>query len=153
MMTVGHVYRHQLVEAILRTDMDIHIWGRGAELHGTDKRIKGGFVDKEPYETYEYTIAIENNPEEYNITEKYTDAIGYDCRVIYYGAPKINDVFGPRCCIKLVGNIDIDMKIIEKVYMEGCDVNVKQAKHHLFHKRGYLPHFLLTHFNKDVLIK
>lgn len=151
-MTKSHEYRHQLVQAILKTDLDIHMWGRGCRLHGNDKRIKGSFKDEEPYESYEYTIAIENNPEDYNITEKFTDAIGYGCKVIYYGAPKINDVFGSRCCIKLLGNLELDMEIIKKVYHNGVDMDTSNVKHELFHRKGYLPYFLYHHFNKDVKI-
>lgn len=146
LMTKSHIYRHQLVQTILKTDMDIHIWGRGCRLHGNDKRIKGSFTGDEPYKSYEYTIAIENNPEDYNITEKFTDAIGYGCKVIYYGAPKINDVFGLKCCVKLVGNLDIDMGIITKVYENGVDIDVSSVKHQLFHGKGYLPYFLFHHF-------
>jgi len=152
-MTNSHTYRHNLVDNILKTDMNIDIWGRGSKLHGSDIRIKGDFINEEPYESYEYTIAIENSPEDYNITEKFTDAIGYNCKVLYYGAPKINDLFGPRCCVKLTGNIELDIQIIQRVYNNGIEIDMTSIKHELFHRNAYLPHFLYHHFNKDVIFK
>ena len=59
----GHIYRHLLVDEILKTDMDIHIYGNGSDFYGKDKRIKGKFNELEPYNNYKYHICIENTPE------------------------------------------------------------------------------------------
>ena len=55
----GHKHRHSLVQAILKTDLDIHIYGRGANQYSSD-RVKGEFERMEPYKDYTFTIAIEN---------------------------------------------------------------------------------------------
>ena len=58
----GHIYRHKLVEKILNSDIDVHIFGRGCttntcNVFSNDKRIKGKFKRDEPYENYHFTIA------------------------------------------------------------------------------------------------
>lgn len=144
----GHKYRHTLVESILKTDMDIHVWGRGSAQYGTDSRLKGEFNDAEPYEQYKFTIVIENSCEDGYVSEKYTDAIGYNCVCLYLGCPNIKNIFGNKCCIPLTGNITLDMEIIRRVYTDPdkYTLDMKTAKHELYHGRAYLPAFLVEYF-------
>ncbi len=146
----GHIYRHRLVDEILKTDMDIHIYGNGSEEHGKDKRIKGVFNELEPYEDYKYHICIENTPDtEFYISEKFTNCIVSNTIPIYYGAEKVNEIFGKNCCYKLIGDISKDMKLITDIY-NNCDkytLNLNQSQHELFNGRGSLPEFLYKKFN------
>ena len=46
MYAPGHIYRHELVQKILQTNLPIDIWGRGC-YHYKDSRIKGTFTQFE----------------------------------------------------------------------------------------------------------
>ena len=147
----GHIYRHLLVNEILKTDMDIHIYGNGSEEHGQDKRIKGVFNELEPYEDYKYHICIENTPDtEFYISEKFTNCIVSNSIPIYYGAEKVNEIFGNNCCYKLTGDISKDMKLITDIYnnSDKYTLNLNQSQHELFNGRGSLPEFLYRKFSK-----
>jgi len=146
----GHIYRHLLVDEILKTDMDIHIYGNGSEEHGKDKRIKGVFGELEPYKDYKYHICIENTPDtKYYISEKFTNCIVSNTIPIYYGAEKVNEIFGENCCYKLTGDISKDMKLITDIYnnSDKYTLNLNQSQHELFNGRGSLPEFLYKKFN------
>jgi hypothetical protein len=146
----GHAYRHILVDEILKTDMDIHIYGNGSEEHGKDKRIKGVFGELEPYKDYQYHICIENITDtEYNITEKITNCFVSNTIPIYYGAEKVNEIFGNNCCHKLTGDISKDMELITDIYnnSDKYTLNLNQSQHELFNGRGSLPEFLYKKFN------
>jgi len=146
----GHAYRHILVDKILKTDMDIHIYGNGSEEHGNDKRIKGVFGELEPYKDYQYHICIENITDtEYNITEKITNCFVSNSIPIYYGGEKVNEIFGENCCYKLTGNISKDMELITDIYnnSDKYTLNLNQSQHELFNGRGSLPEFLYKKFN------
>ena len=153
----GHAYRHILVDEILKTDMDIHIYGNGSEEHGKDKRIKGVFGELEPYKDYQYHICIENITDtEYNITEKITNCFVSNTIPIYYGAEKVNEIFGNNCCHKLTGDISKDMELITDIYnnSDKYTLNLNQSQHELFNGRGSLPEFLYKKFsiNKEVYL-
>jgi hypothetical protein len=146
----GHAYRHILVDKILKTDMDIHIYGNGSEEHGKDKRIKGVFGELEPYKDYQYHICIENITDtEYNITEKITNCFVSNSIPIYYGGEKVNEIFGENCCYKLTGNISKDMELITDIYnnSDKYTLNLNQSQHELFNGRGSFPEFLYKKFN------
>jgi len=146
----GHIYRHRLVDEILKTDMDIHIYGNGSEEHGQDKRIKGVFNELEPYEDYKYHICIENTPDtKYYISEKFTNCIVSNSIPIYYGAEKVNEIFGDNCCHKLTGDISKDMELITDIYnnSDKYTLNLNQSQHELFNGLGSLPEFLYKKFN------
>jgi hypothetical protein len=149
----GHVYRHMLVDEILKTDMDIHIYGNGSEEHGNDKRIKGKFNGQEPYDDYKYHICIENTPDtEYYVTEKFTNCIVSNTIPIYYGAEKVNEIFGDNCCYKLTGDISKDMKLITDIYnnSDKYTLNLNQSQHELFNGNAFLPEFLYKKFNNSI---
>jgi hypothetical protein len=55
----GHIYRHVLVENIIRNNLPIDIYGRGANLF-TNQNVKGEFISNEPYENYDWVIGVEN---------------------------------------------------------------------------------------------
>ena len=145
----GHIYRHSLVNKILSTKLDIHIYGTGSKEHGSDPRIKGTFNDLEPYDNYIYHIAIENTPDtECYISEKFTNCIVANTVPIYYGADKVNDIFGNNCCYKLCGNLDKDLELITNIYnnCEKYKLNLDRAQYELFNGNAFLPNFLHNFF-------
>jgi len=110
----GHQYRHELVKAILRTNFNIDIYGRGSRYYGNDSRIKGEFTDDEPYEKHHFHICIENFQSPCYVSEKYTNTILWGTTPIYWGASEIDSLF-PGITVKLSGNVDHDMKLIETI--------------------------------------
>lgn len=111
----GHVYRHKLVQSILNSDLDIHIYGNGCRYYPNDSRIKGEFLENEPYETYKFHICIENFSVPHYTSEKYTNTILSGTTPLYLGAK--NPLF-PEYTIKLTGDVDNDMQIIRKIYQD-----------------------------------
>jgi hypothetical protein len=92
----GHHYRNQLVEAILRTNLPIDIWGRGCDLLTVkDPRLKGSFVRHSvlPYEEYSFHICIENSCLNHYFSEKIINALLCNCTPIYYGCKNIRHYF------------------------------------------------------------
>ena len=109
----GHLYRHELVRAILATDLDIHIYGRGCQFYQGDPRVKGGFEnDDEPHERYHFHICIENFQTETYTSEKYTNTVLWGTTPIYWGS-KIT--LFPENTIVLSGDVIKDIALIRNV--------------------------------------
>jgi len=140
----GHKYRHTLVQAILKTNLDIHIYGRGSNQYGGD-RIKGGFEDVDlPYKNYTFTIAIENKRYNHYISEKFTNAISFNCIPIYYGATCIKKYFGDNCHIKLTGVINDDIRLLHDIFnnKDKYLLNLDTARNNILNGNASLPVFL-----------
>jgi hypothetical protein len=110
----GHRYRRELVEAVLKTNLPIEIWGRGCSTISNDSRLKGEFEQDSvlPYEDYQFHICVENHYSEHYFSEKIVNALLSECTPIYYGCKTIHNYF-PNQVISLEGNIDKDIKIIQ----------------------------------------
>jgi hypothetical protein len=113
----GHRYRHDLVREILRTNLPIDIYGRGAFFYEktNDSRICGRFEEYEPYIEYQYTIAIENFRTPQYMSEKLANPLLCGTNVLYLGATNAINKFGEGI-IFLTGDIQNDMDIIRKIY-------------------------------------
>jgi hypothetical protein len=117
-MAPGHKYRHELVKAILKTDLPIDIYGHGCELYRGDSRLKGSFEsDLTVHGPYKYHIAIENYQRRWYYTEKIINPLQCGTVPLYYGCPNITDVFPSIPIITLTGNINEDMCTIKAL----CD--------------------------------
>lgn len=112
----GHIYRHYLVNEILKTNLPIDIWGNGCILykHYADSRIKGNFTGKEPYLDYKFHIAIENCQIDDYFSEKIIDPLICSCTPIYLGCLKIDDYF--KDIIKLTGDVGFDLNLIKNIF-------------------------------------
>lgn len=109
----GHKYRHELVRAILSSDLNIDIYGRGCSLYYGDSRIKGGFDNDDiPHENYHFHICIENFQTESYTSEKYTNALLWGTTPVYLGCK--NPLF-PEYTIVLSGNVQQDMNLIRDI--------------------------------------
>jgi hypothetical protein len=87
--------RLSVLDKILRSDLDIDIFGRGWSI--PDDRFKGELVYKsDGLLPYEYSIAIENSNEKNYISEKFFDCVLCNTVPIYNGAPNIADVYDQR---------------------------------------------------------
>jgi len=108
----GHIYRHKLIESIINSRLPIDIYGHGSKKYSYD-RIKGSFNDAEPYENYLFSICIENYECNHYFSEKIITPLMYNCMPIYLGCRNIDTYFDN--IIKLTGNIDIDILLIENI--------------------------------------
>ena len=112
----GHHYRNKLVEAILRTNLPIDIWGRGCDtLAVKDSRLKGAFLQHSvlPYQDYQFHICVENSCLNHYFSEKIVNALLFNCTPIYYGCKNIHHYF-PDEFIPLCGEIKKDINIIAR---------------------------------------
>ncbi len=113
--TKGQQYRHEIVNQILTSNLPIDVWGRGCEnVNSLDSRIKGGFDQNEPYESYQFTIAIENCEHPFYVSEKFINPLMVQTIPLYYGSSCV-DIEFPNCFIRLNGNLEHDLGIIKNV--------------------------------------
>lgn len=110
----GHIYRHSLVKEILKSNLDIDIFGRGCYYYMGDNRLKGEFTNDEPYESYHFHICIENFQTHSYTSEKYTNCALWGTTPIYWGATNIDSVF-PNITITMSGNVEADMRLLTDI--------------------------------------
>jgi len=114
----GHQYRHQLVQTILSSNLPIDIYGRGYIYYEdrNDVRIKGEFKQDslQPYQDYDFHIAIENFPSNHYFSEKIIDPLLCNTTPIYLGCHNIETYFKNQV-IFLSGIIEKDMQLIEDI--------------------------------------
>jgi hypothetical protein len=113
----GHKYRHELVSAILKTNLPIDIYGRGCIYYQSirDSRIKGVFQSTELYNGYTFTICIENFRSSHYFSEKIINPLNRMITPLYLGCYHIHQYF-PEMYIELTGNVREDMILIEDIY-------------------------------------
>lgn len=115
----GHLYRHQLIQKIIEFNLPIDIYGRGSTQYKHNNRIMGTFNDAEPYESYNYSICIENTICNHYFSEKIITPLMYNCMPIYLGCKNLNQYL--ENVIVLTGDIQKDIiiiiKILENPYM------------------------------------
>lgn len=115
----GHKYRYELVNAILQSNLPIDIYGRGCanfkkNMNYTDKRLKGEFTDKEPYENYLFHICIENFQCNEYFSEKILNPLVCSTTPLYLGCHNIKKYFG-NDVICLTGNLEVDMNMFTHI--------------------------------------
>jgi hypothetical protein len=112
----GHKYRHILAQKILQSNLPIDIYGKGCKYYSNinDKRLKGEFESLEPYEKYQFHIAIENFQKDSYFSEKITNTLLCNSTPIYLGCKNIDNYF-KECVIILSGNIDKDINMIRSI--------------------------------------
>jgi hypothetical protein len=140
----GHKYRHFLVQRILSMKLPIDIYGNGCDCYKNlnindsklsmntnmnmlydksfsfllnnkiDSRIKGNFVDIEPYESYDFHIGIENFKTSHYFSEKIINPLLCSTTPVYWGCENITSYF-PDNVIVLSGNIENDINIIQNI--------------------------------------
>ncbi len=115
--TFGQKYRHLLVENILKLGLNVDIFGRGCptKFAGQDKRIKGEFQESEPYETYNFTIAIENVALSHYVSEKLLNAFVYETTPLYYGGENCVNTKFKNMFLRLTGKITEDVAFIQEI--------------------------------------
>jgi hypothetical protein len=124
--SLNYNYRHQLVKAILNTNLPIDIYGYGVEYyqHYNDDRVKHkldgeycpdfNFFGITPFEDYKFHICIENVVSNNYFSEKISNPLLSNNIPIYYGCKKIDNYFNN--IIKLSGNIEEDINLLVYIY-------------------------------------
>ena len=144
----GHALRHEIIRRILRTNLDIHILGRGCNYYRGDSRVKG-VVEHKPdaFSPYEFSIAIENASYRYWVTEKFYDPILCNSIPIYWGASEVSKIFTNDSHIDITNkNIDEIMDVILDVYKNGSIKDYRVAKNLLRGEKNF-AHYLWSNFN------
>ena len=108
----GHIYRHTLIEAIIKNKLPIDIYGHGSTKY-MYSTVKGSFNDAEPYEKYLFSICIENFKCGDYFSEKIITPLLYNCMPIYSGSDNIDNYFND--IIKISGDIDKDIQLLTDV--------------------------------------
>jgi hypothetical protein len=113
----GHKYRHELVSAILKTNLPIDIYGRGCVYYSSiqDPRIKGGFQSTELYDGYTFTICIENFRSSHYFSEKIINPLNCMITPLYLGCYHIHQYF-PEMYVELTGNVREDIMMIQNIH-------------------------------------
>ncbi len=117
-MADGHKYRHKLVQAILKSDLPIDIWGGGTKFYNKlgDARVKTGFEWPEinkMYDPYKFHIAIENFTTPHYISEKVLNPFICSTVPIYWGCKNIKSYVNDDNVIELSYESDLDKRINE----------------------------------------
>jgi len=139
----GHKYRHTLLEAILKTDLPIDIYGRGCP-SGSDARLKGSFTEREPYDDYRFHIAIENYQTEAYFSEKVSNCLMTKTTCLYLGARVVPF---EDSILRLSGNVESDLEIIRDVCTNPDKYQKDLDPDSLFLHLDVRP-FLLAEWNK-----
>jgi hypothetical protein len=111
----GHIYRHTLVEQIIKFKLPIDIYGHGSTSYSYN-RVKGSFNDVDPYENYLYSICIENYQCNHYFSEKIITPLLYNCMPIYLGCKNIESYFDD--IINLTGDVNEDIQLLIKIVSE-----------------------------------
>lgn len=134
----GHKYRHDLVKAILNTNLPIDIYGNGCNLYKNikDSRLKGEFKEHEPYQYYNFHITIENFQTNHYFSEKIVNSLLCSTIPVYLGSRKINDYF-PNSVISMSGILSEDFALLRAIfrnpsyYKKSMDVSYVKKKTNL----------------------
>jgi hypothetical protein len=156
---LNYNYRHQLVDAILKTNLPIDIYGSGLKYfnHINDNRLKfplegtsDDFFGKPPFENYDFHICIENVVSNYYFSEKICNPLLSNSIPIYYGCRNIDKFFDN--IIKLTGNIDDDILLLNNIFLnqETFKNNKKNNYEEILNKLNLFNH--LHNFFDDIEI-
>lgn len=128
-MAPGHVYRHVLVEEILKQRLPVDIYGNGCKRYSLtmDPRVKGPFELNEPYESYKFHIAIENFTTVEYFSEKIINTLLHNTVPLYLGAQNIDKYF-KNMYIRLFGDPKKDIEVIKDVLRNPNDYYQKHLK-------------------------
>jgi hypothetical protein len=152
----GHRLRHELIKKILKSDLDISIYGRGLEpLYSGDPRIKYAIENKQDaYGPCKYTLAIENVFYGF-FTEKICEPILCECLPLYAGCENPYIDLTDDTNLLVHSNIDKMFDMIKTVYNDGGALyekhlpRITKARQDMLDIKTTLPEFLHKTFNEQ----
>lgn len=145
----GAMYEHRenLLLQILKSDLDIDIYGRGWNI--PDARYKGPAKYKEDaLRKYEFTIALENSRENYYLSEKLTDCFVYNCVPIYDGCKLVHQFYDPQSFEKIDMTSPFVVEDIHRILQNG---NKKYEEHVISSKNKYFKDYNIYTYLKDFI--
>lgn len=110
----GHKYRHLLVQRIIQERLPVYIYGRGTSSYNYEFNM-GGFQNLEPFETYMYSICIENYKTPHYFSEKIIDPVICECMPIYWGCEHMDEYLDKDKFHIISGKLDQDIETIKKI--------------------------------------
>jgi hypothetical protein len=108
-MTPGHIFRHEIIKQISGVDL----WGSGYRNFNSKR---------EPLSEYMYTISVMNAKYNHYFTEVLTDCFMYKAIPIFWGFPRVEEVFDLRG-MYVFDTVDELKLILDKISLE--DYNSK----------------------------
>jgi hypothetical protein len=112
-VTSGHRYRHEFVKKIIEQKLPIDIYGHGSSKYTYD-RIRGSFQeDSVPFQSYLFSICIENVITNDYFTEKVMNPLMHNCVPIYSGCKNINNYV--ENVILLQNDIEKDIALVKNI--------------------------------------
>jgi len=114
MFAPGHKYRHSLVQRIVQERLPVYIYGRGSSLYNYEFNM-GRFQNLEPFETYMYSICIENYKIPRYFSEKIIEPVICECMPIYWGCEHMSEYLDSEHFHIITGNLDQDIETIKKI--------------------------------------
>lgn len=115
----GHQFRHEVIEK-LHGKHNFDLWGSGYNSfeNTTEERMK-------PFKDYRYNIVIENGRVENYFTDKIIDCFAVGSIPIYWGDPKIKDLFDERGFYTFNTIEELDYILTNKVSKEDYDSKIE----------------------------
>ena len=110
----GHKYRHSLVQRIIQERLPVYIYGRGTRFYNYEFNM-GEFQNLEPFETYMYSICIENYKTPHYFSEKIIDPVICECMPVYWGCEHMGEYLDSDCFHVITGNVDQDIETIKNI--------------------------------------
>lgn len=110
-MTPGHIFRHEIARQVSGIDL----WG---------SRYKSFNSKREPLSEYMYTISIMNAKYNHYFTEVLTDCFMYKSIPIFWGFPKVGEIFDLRGMYTF-NTIDELKSILDKINPEDYNSKLK----------------------------
>lgn len=112
----GHIKRQKIANQ-LKNKVDVlgNYFGK--------KRVS----TKDIYSKYKYSIVLENEKDEWYFTEKVLNAFANKCVPIYYGSPKILELFNPAGII-YVDNIEDIPKVLDILHPDDYISRIEAIK-------------------------
>jgi len=148
----GHMYRINLAIKLSKMNIPVDIYGTGCNLlknilgeSNEWPHIKGSFEkDEMLYSDYKYSIAIENTVSKKYISEKLTNCFVHNTIPVYIGAEDAEEIFGGDCCLRLCGDMNEDLKLINNILSDpdNYKINIEEFRDKLFNKDCCLIEFL-----------
>lgn len=148
---VGHRNRLSLLDKILRSDLEVDIFGRGLDrvIKIEDRRYKGEIENKySALLDYEYSLALENSYEQNYLTEKFIDCIVCNTIPIYAGAPNVDTIYHKK------GFVSLDISsptIIEDIANIIDTGNKRFAVYNSLNKARYFSDYNMINVLKAIL--
>lgn len=148
----GHKMRHKIMREILKTDADIHFYGKGLNEIYEDERVKDFDWDifNIPYENYKYQIVIENLIDNKWSSEKLTNCIIKETIPIYYGSSDvIKSYYSNQNITFLNDDIKLNVEKILNIYndSDACFDTIGPKKK--LYREQNLMEFIYNEFIKN----